>query len=104
MNELFDNSRWFVAEVYSVAGRPKMEEELMDYAKGHLLHRIINTQAGIRAAMQELLAHQSEVQASGKRWLPVNIYSSMNSLCNGELCYIYIGQSSLTLRLVKGEI
>ena len=94
--------RWFVNNHYSVAGRPKMEDALMRYAKKVFMHTLIY-QADLQDLVANINAKQRELAKENGRLKPVDI--RLSSLREGEkIIWLYIGSQNLTLCKVKEEI
>ena len=101
MKELDLNTRWFVYDCYAVAGRPKMESALVDYAREHYLYRIV-WQGDLQKLVTELNEQQLNLHAQNKRLQIVDVTLSANSMYN-DIQYLGIGQQHFTLRRVRGD-
>lgn len=101
MKELDLNTRWFVDNYHTIAGRPKMEDALVDYAREHYLYRIV-WQGDLQKLVTELNEQQLNLHAQNKRLQIVDVTLSANSMYN-DLQYLGIGQQHFTLRRVRGD-
>lgn len=96
--------RWFVSEDYSPSGRPKLETELVEYAKERFLYRIVDDEN--LDQLELILADKQErIFAANRRLKKVRIQLSRAQTYSGKtFCWLYIGDSHLTLTKVKGEV
>lgn len=105
MEGLFDNERWFVYDYYRAAGRPKMEDALMEYARQELLYKIVYRQ-DFNGIVTMLNRKQQELYAENKRLKAVEVrFSKDYSYTVGEDSnkQLYIGSQWLNLRKIEGE-
>ena len=105
MEGLVDNERWFVFDYHCVAGRPKMEDAVFEYAREILLYKIVYTK-DLDGIVTLLNKKQQELYAENKRLKAVNVRYPMDfgylyGPNNGKL--FYIGQQWLKLRKIEGE-
>ena len=93
--------RWFVNNHYSVAGRPKMEDDLMKFAREKWMDCTVY-ESDIPRMVEVLKAKQESLWSANKRLKKVDISTSKHST-DGN-CWLYIGAQHLGLRMVKEEI
>lgn len=93
--------RWFVNNHYSVAGRPKMEDDLMKFAREKWMDCTVY-ESDIPRMVKVLKEKQEYLWAANKRLKKVDISTSKHST-DGN-CWLYIGAQHLVLRMVKEEI
>ena len=105
MELLLDNSRWFVYDYYCAAGRPKMEDALLEYARQKLLYKIIDRR-DFDGIVTMLNRKQQELYAENKRLKQVDVrFTKDHGPAYGidETKQLYIGQQWLRLHLIRGE-
>lgn len=96
--------RWFVYDTYEIAGRPKMENALMTWAKVNYNHCIIAEEL-LHYVVQNIKNKQDELWEQNKRLKKVEISLSKNDTgFHNNHCRIYIGAQSLSLWKVRDEI
>ena len=93
--------RWFFDGTYVVAGRPKMETELMRLAREKYLDCLVY-ETYIPDIVKEIRERQDRLYEQNKRLKKVEIRLSKNDGSN--IRWLYIGEQHLTLRKVKEEI
>ena len=94
---------YFVYDYYSVAGSPKAEAAVMDYARKNYLYMLISERA-LDAVVKDLKAYMYGVLEGNKRLKPVDLRMSEDRLeFNGHRT-LYIGSNSLRLRKVKDSL
>ena len=94
--------RWFVMDTYEPAGRPQMEDQLMDYAKKQWLHCSVY-QTFIEGMVKDLKERQEILWNANKRLKKVDIHASSLQAADGVV-WLYIGEQHLTLRRIREEI
>ena len=103
MNELNDNVRWFCFDYHCAAGRPKMEDEIFNYARSILMHRII-LEKDFPAAVTMCNRKQQELYEQNKRLREVTVEMSKDyGNYNDGIRWLYIGGQSLRFRRIEGE-
>lgn len=105
MEGLLDNKRWFVFDYHCVAGRPKMEDAVFEYAREILLYKIVYAK-DLDGIVTLLNKKQQELYAENKRLKAVNVryskdFGYLYGPDNGK--QFYIGQQWLKLRKIEGE-
>lgn len=91
--------RWFVYDYYTAAGRPKMEDALMEVAKTIYLNRIINDPAQI---VEYIKRRQETLHMANKRLKKVDIAFS-DYTADHVNALLKIGQQHLRLRRIREE-
>ena len=89
---------WFCYNCYAPAGRPKMESEILDFARKRILyHRVF--EGDFKDVISELQDHQDRLAEKNSRWKRVDCYFT-----NGmdDNCWLVIGESNLQLRKILG--
>lgn len=99
MEEMLDNERWLVFDCHCVAGRPKMEDALMEYARNELLYKIIYRK-DFDGIVTLLNKKQQELCADNKHLKPVEIGYLYGT---GTVRWIYIGYQTIHLCKIEGE-
>ena len=90
--------RWFVYDYYTAAGRPKLEDALMEEAKTIYLYRIIVNPD----QMVEFMKQRQEVlYAANKRLKKVDIKFSHSVVT--DHAHFKIGQQSLRMRKIRED-
>lgn len=102
MEGLLDNERWFVFDYHCVAGRPKMEDAVFEYAREILLYKIVYAK-DLDGIVTLLNQKQQELYAENKRLKPVEIELSKHYYDADSSRCIYIGNQSIHLRKIEGE-
>ena len=95
------NTQWFFDGAYFVAGRPKMEDDLMSYARHEYLHCLVYD-TYLPQIVKELQYKQELLWSQNKRLKRVEISLSKND--GGSVRWLHIGAQHLTLQRVKSEI
>ena len=95
--------RWFVNSHYSVAGRPKMEDELMNFAREKWMDCLVY-ETDIPRMVVVLKEKQEKIYAENKRLKKVEISTSKYTTDGDCWLYLYIGAQHLCLRRVAKEI
>lgn len=93
--------RWFFDGAYVVAGRPKMEAELMSHFREKYLDCLVY-ETFIPEIVKEIQGYQDRLYEQNKRLKKVEIRLSKNDGSNTR--WLHIGEQHLTLRKVKSEI
>jgi hypothetical protein len=93
--------RWFFDGAYVVAGRPKMEAELMHWAREKYLDCLVY-ETFIPEIVKEIRERQDRLYEQNKRLKKVEISLSKND--SSYTRWLHIGAQHLTLRKVKEEI
>lgn len=93
--------RWFFDSAYCVSGRPKMEDDLMDYAKKSYLDCLVQG-TFLPNIVENLQALQDIYYERNKRLKKV--YIGMSKDDGSNMRWLYIGAQHLTLRKVRDEI
>ena len=93
--------RWFFDGAYVVAGRPKMEEMLMEYARKAYLECLVYG-TFLPKIVVELIDLQEVYYEQNKRLKKVEIRLSKDDGSN--IRWLYIGAQHLNLRKVRDEI
>ena len=99
---LLDNERWFVFDYHCVAGRPKMEDAVFEYAREILLYKIVYAK-DLDGIVTLLNKKQQELYADNKRLKAVEIELSKHYYDADSSRCIYIGNQSIHLRKIEGE-
>lgn len=102
MEGLLDNERWFVFDYHCVAGRPKMEDAIFEYAREILLYKIVYAK-DLDGIVTLLNKKQQELYAENKRLKPVEIELSRYFYGTDTTRWIRIGNQSIHLRKIVGE-
>lgn len=104
MKELSENTRWFIDNAYVVAGRPKMEAALMDFARGKFMHHLV-WDSDLDNLVGQILQQQTQLRSENKRWQSVDVHLSDRSRSvNNNLIWLHIGEQYLILQRVMGEL
>ena len=94
--------RWFVTNYYICAGRPLMEDQLMDYARKTWLHCSVY-ETYIPSMVKELKERQDIIWEANKRLKKVDIH--VTPLRKDEdLVFLYVGAQHLTIQKIREEI
>ena len=93
--------RWFFDSAYVVAGRPKMEDALMHYAREHYYVCLVY-ETFLPEIVKEIQEHQDRLYEQNKRLKKVEIRLSKND--GSSTRWLHIGAQHLTIRKVKEEI
>ena len=93
--------RWFVNNHYSTAGRPKMEDDLMRFAREEWMDALVY-ESDITRMVEVLKEKQESLWAANKRLKKVEI--STSKYATDGNCWLYIGAQHLCLRKVAKEI
>lgn len=93
--------RWFFNSAYVAAGRPKMEEALMNYARKSYLDCLVY-ESYLPDIVQEIKDLQDVYFERNKRLKKVEIRLSEND--GSDTRWLHIGAMNLTLRKVRKEI
>ena len=98
--EELKGTTWFVFDCYVVAGQPKMESALMDYAKEMLLYWLVKGE-DVNLVIDMLKARQEAIARQNPRWKKVDI-----RIVGGVdgLLWLHIGLQNLRLRKVVGGV
>lgn len=90
-----NTKHYFCSGYYSVAGRPKMEDELMRRAVTYYLRRIIVSRPKM---LDNVMKMQDQVSAENPRWKKVMIhyYDGVDGTC-----FFCIGEQHLTLQEIR---
>jgi hypothetical protein len=94
--------RWFVTDYYICAGRPIMEDQLMQYAQKEWLYCSVY-ETFIPSMVKDLKERQDVLREANKRLKKVDIYFHPIRE-DDDLVFLYIGQQHLTLRKIREEI
>ena len=92
-------NKWFVYSTYTPAGRPIMEDRLMEMAKKLLLYRIIDF-ADFGNAVKELNRQQDIIYEQNKRLKKVKVAFTF---LGHDMALLCIGEQNLSLRKVRGK-
>ena len=95
--------RWFVYDSYTPAGRPKLEDALMTWAKLQYLHTII-AEDQLKSVVDRILDKQDELWNENKRRKKVDVSLSRRDHFENTVRWLYIGAQHLALRKVRDEI
>lgn len=94
--------RWFVTDYYICAGRPQMEDQLMDFARKEWLYCSVY-ETFIPSMVKDLKERQDILWKANKRLKKVDIH--VTPLRRDEdLVFLYVGAQHLTLRKIREEI
>ena len=93
--------RWFFDGAYVVAGRPKMENMLMHYARAKYDECLVY-ESFLPSIALELLDQQNRYYEQNKRLKKVEIRLSKDDGSN--IRWLRIGEQHLTIRKVREEI
>lgn len=92
--------RWFVYDSYTPAGRPKLEDALMTWAKVNYEYCLISEEL-LSYVIEQIKKKQDELWEQNKRLKKVEIRLSQIHPGNK---WLYIGDQHLALRKVRDEI
>jgi len=89
---------YFCYDYRMVAGRPKMEDHLIEFARKNALYRTFTEQERAKL-LTDLMDEQERMREANKRLRPVEII-----YINGYdgLVWLSIGEQSLSFRKIKG--
>lgn len=93
-----NTKRYFVSGHYSVAGRPKMEDELMRRAVTYYLRTIVTDRDKMADFVMSL---QDQLSAQNPRWKKVRIYYYDG--VEGT-SFFHIGEQHLTLQEIRENV
>ena len=93
--------RWFFDGAYTAGGRPKMEPDLMDYARRAYLECLVY-ESFLPKIVEELNDLQDVYYERNKRLKKVSIRLSKDD--GGSTRWLFIGALHLNLRKVREEI
>ena len=94
--------RWFVVDYYTPAGRPQIEDQLMNYARKEWLHCSVY-ETFIPSMVKDLQERQELLWNANKRLKKVDIHTS-SLRADDDTVWLYIGAQHLTLRKIREEI
>lgn len=97
-----DNNLWFFYDLHTTAGRPKMEDALMDYAKEAYLHGLV-VEDDFAQILFDLEDRQREILESNKRLRRVEVRLIYNPYYS-DAADLRIGEQYLRLRKVRKVI
>ena len=100
-----DENRWFVSDYYAAAGRPKMEDALMEFARKSWLYSIV-PECQMEQMVVVLNREQARLKAENKRWGDVNVRLGIwdrGPFGKDDHARLYIGSQNLFLRLIRRE-
>lgn len=95
--------RWFVYDSYTPAGRPKLEDALMTWAKVNYEYCLIADEL-LPYVVEQIKKKQDELWEQNKRLKKVEIRLSQNNSFHPGNKWLYIGDQHLALRKVRDEI
>ena len=93
--------RWFFDGTYDVAGRPKMEQALMHYARATYYECLVY-ESFLPEIVKDIQEHQERLYKQNKRLKKVEIRLSKND--GSSTRWLYIGAQHFNIRKVKEEI
>lgn len=93
--------RWFFNGAYVVAGRPKMEDALMNYVR-HNYDECLVYETFLPKIVKEIREYQDTLYERNKRLKKVDIRLSGND--GSSTRWLYIGAQHFYLRKVREEI
>ncbi len=94
--------RWFVSGSYTPAGRPKLEDELMRYARGVYLHTLIY-ETDLPNLVKQIQVKQEQIWEANKRLRKVEVKLGRDWYSIVPTRWLYIGEQHLVLTKVKDE-
>lgn len=102
MDELTVNTQWFVSRAYSIGGRPKMEDALMDFCKERFLCHLVY-EGDLDHLLGEISQQQTYLHNQNKRWAAVEISLTdrRRRECDDTI-WLNIGDQHLTMQRVRG--
>lgn len=90
---------WFCYDYYYLSGRPKMENELFEYAKKMILYHLV-AEGDFKEVLKQLELRQEILAGQNPRWRKVEIRYSDG--LNGH-CWLYIGDLHFSFQKVLGN-
>ena len=102
MNNKNKYQRWFVFDCYTPAGRPKMEDALMNWAAKKWLHCTIY-EHDLKDMVKALNNKQDRLHEENKRLKRVDIKLNHTSLFP-DIQTLWIGSQNLRLKRVREEL
>ena len=99
-----NEQRWFVSDYYVAAGRPKMEDALMEFARKKWLYSIV-PECQLEQMVEILNREQARLKAENRRWGEVKVRLAVYDGPWGKDDHVrlYIGAQNLFLRLIRRE-
>ena len=95
--------RWFVYDSYTPAGRPKLEDALMTWAKVNYMYCLI-AESQLDYVVKKIQERQEALWNENKRLKKVEIRFSRRDQFHPGHMWLYIGKQHLALRKVRDEI
>ena len=96
------NPRWFVYSSYQVAGRPKLETSVMNYADVNYMCTLIS-ESEMENVVADLNAYADRRRAENPRLKPCEIEFVKNTLVRDH-ANIFIGAQNLSLMKVRAVV
>ena len=100
-----NENRWFVSDYYAAAGRPKMEDALMDFARKRWLYSIV-PECQMEQMVEVLNREQARLKAENRRWGNVDVRLGVwdrGNFGKDDHVRLYVGSQNLFLRLIRRE-
>ncbi len=94
---------WFIYDCYVVAGRPKAEAAVMDYARKNYLYDLVS-EAALEDIQMELERYCMKIREQNKRLASVDIHVTDKKHRTDGHAWLYIGAQHLCIRKVKDTI
>lgn len=95
-------NRFFITEVYVPSGSRTIEHQLADHVRPYIDH--VLSESALTRLAQDVTDYQNNIVKENRRLRPVDIRLDLDS-GGGYLPYFfYMGQVSVSLRYVKGEL
>ena len=102
MNNKNPYQRWFVFDYYCAAGRPKMEDALMEWARKQWLYCSVY-ETSLKDMVLRLKEKQDQLYEENKRLKKIDIRLCKNGVYDNMIT-IAIGAQSLRLREIREEL
>lgn len=102
MNNKNPYQHWFVYDYYCAAGRPKMEDILMNWAQKQWLYCSVY-ETSLKDMVPRLKEKQNQFYEENKRLKKVDVRLSKNGVYDNHML-LYIGSQSLRLREIREEL
>ena len=94
---------WFVFDAYIVAGRPKAEDAVMNYARDRYLYCLISEDL-LEDVQMDLERKCMQIREENKRLAPVTVRLTDKRYSRDGYRELHVGAQSLRLRRVKETI
>lgn len=94
---------WFIYDAYTVAGRPKAEKAVMDYARRKYLHNLV-CEPALEDIQMDLESYCAKIREENKRLASVNIRVTDTKNREDGRAIIRIGEQFLRCLKVRNII